>query len=85
MKNWKELYNSKLMTADEAVKLIKSGDKVVLQHDVGEPEELVRAMVRNAENYKHVEISHMYSLGPGDYCKPEYKDNFHPNMWFLSG
>lgn len=85
MKNWKELYNSKLMTADEAVKLIKSGDKVVLQHDVGEPEELVRAMVRSAENYKHVEISHMYSLGPGDYCKPEYKDNFHPNMWFLSG
>ena len=85
MKNWKELYDSKKMTSDEAVKLIKSGDKVVFQHDVGEPAELVRAMVRNAENYKNVEISHMFSLGPGDYCKEEYKDNFHPNMWFISG
>ena len=45
----------------------------------------VRAMVRNAKNYKNVEISHMFSLGPGDYCKEEYKDNFHPNMWFISG
>ena len=85
MKNWKELYDSKKMTSDEAVKLIKSGDKVVFQHDVGEPEELVRAMVRNAKNYKNVEISHMFSLGPGEYCKEEYKDNFHPNMWFVSG
>ena len=85
MKNWKELYEAKKMTSDEAVKLIKSGDKVVFQHDVGEPAELVRAMVRNAENYKGVEISHMFSLGPGDYCKEEYKENFHPNMWFVSG
>ncbi len=85
MKNWKELYEAKKMTSDEAVKLIKSGDKVVFQHDVGEPEELVRAMVRNAENYKNVEISHMFSLGPGEYCKEEYKENFHPNMWFVSG
>ena len=85
MKNWKELYDAKKMTSDEAVQLIKSGDKVVFQHDVGEPEELVRAMVRNAKNYKNVEISHMLSLGPGDYCKEEYKENFHPNMWFISG
>ena len=85
MKNWKELYDSKKMTSDEAVQLIKSYDKVVFQHDVGEPAELVRAMVRNAKNYKHVEISHMFSLGPGDYCKEEYKENFHPNMWFISG
>ena len=85
MKNWKELYDAKKMTSDEAVKLIKSNDKVVFQHDVGEPAELVRAMVRNAKNYKNVEISHMFSLGPGEYCKEEYKENFHPNMWFISG
>ena len=61
MKNWKELYDAKKMTSDEAVKLIKDNDKVVVQHDVGEPAELVRAMVRNAKNYKNVEISHMFS------------------------
>ena len=71
MRNWKELYDAKKMTSDEAVKLIKSNDKVVFQHNAGEPAELVRALVRNAENYRNVEISHMFSLGPGEYAKEE--------------
>lgn len=83
--DWKELYNSKLTTAEEAVKLIKSGDKVVLQHDVGEPPVLVDAMVANYESYKDVEISHMFTLGKGEYCDPKYKGHFKPNLWFLSG
>mgnify|MGYP000222653400 FL=1 len=83
--DWKEYYSSRLMTAEEAVKLIKSNDKVVLAHDVGEPPVLVDAMVANHAAYKNVEISHMFTLGKGEYCKPEYKENFHPNLWFLSG
>ena len=81
----KEYYSSRLTTAEEAVKLIKSNDKVVLAHDVGEPPVLVDAMVANHAAYKNVEISHMFTLGKGEYCKPEYKENFHPNLWFLSG
>ena len=33
--DWKTYYNERLMSADEAVGLIKSHDKVVLAHDVG--------------------------------------------------
>lgn len=83
--DWKEYYSSKLTTAEEAVKLIKSNDKLVLAHDVGEPPVLVDAMVANHAAYKNVEISHMFTLGKGEYCKAEYKENFHPNLWFLSG
>ncbi len=83
--SWKEVYESRKSTAEEAVKLIKSNDKVVFAHDVGEPPALVDAMVANAESYRNVEISHMFTLGKGEYCKPEYKDNFRPNLWFLSG
>lgn len=83
--NWQEIYKKKLVTADEAVKRIKSGDKVVFSHCVSEPTALVDAMVDNASCYKNVEISHMFSLGEGRYCNEEYKDNFHPNLWFLSG
>ncbi len=82
--NWKEIYNQRKCTAEDAVNLIKSEDKVVLAHDVAEPPALVAAMVANASKYKNVEISHMFSLGKGEYCKPEYKENFHPNLWFLS-
>ena len=82
--DWKKYYQDRLMSADEAVKLIKDNDKLVLAHDVAEPPALVEAMVRNAANYRNVEISHMFSLGSGAYSHPQYKDNFHMNLWFLS-
>lgn len=80
--NWREIYQSRLCTADEAVKSIKSGDTVVFAHCVDEPEVLVEAMVRNAASYKDVQICHMVSLGKGEYTKPEYKEHFRWNGWF---
>jgi len=80
--NWKEIYQSRLCSADEAVKCIKSGDNVVFQHCAGEPAVLVDALVRNAANYKNVQIGHMVSLGKGEYTKPEYQEHFRWNGWF---
>lgn len=82
--NWRELYKSRLCSAEEAVKSIKSGDKVVFAHSVAEPPVLVDAMVANAAAYKDVEISHMVTLGKGEYSKPEMKEHFRYNGWFTS-
>ena len=57
--DWKELYRQKLTTADEAVKRIKSGDRVVVTHATGESTLLSDAMVRNASAYRDVEIVHL--------------------------
>lgn len=84
MATWKTEYESKKTSADEAVKLIKSGDKVVFTHAGSEPLALVDAMVRNADNYRDVTISNMVSLGKGEYSRPEYKDRFEINSWFVS-
>ena len=82
--DWKEIYESRKCTADEAVKSIKSGDRVVFAHAVAEPPVLVEAMVKNAASYKNVEVCHMVTLGKGEYSKPEYKENFTFNGWFCS-
>lgn len=79
---WKEIYESRLCTAEEAVKSIKSGDKIAFAHAVAEPPALVEAMVANAAAYKDVEIGHMVSLGKGEYTKAEYQENFRFNGWF---
>lgn len=78
--SWQNTYKSKLMTAEDAVAHIKSGDKVVLSHCASEPSVLVDAMVENAHNYRNVEISHMFSLWKNEYCHEKYKENFHPNL-----
>lgn len=82
--DWKEIYNSRLCTAEEAVKSIKSGDRVAFAHAVAEPAVLVDAMVANAEAYKDVEVCHMVTLGKGEYSKPEMKEHFRFNGWFTS-
>lgn len=83
--NWKKYYEDNLVSAMEAVNEIKSGDAVVFAHAAGEPKTLVGAMVANAANYKDVTVSHMVTMGDGAYTRPEYKDNFTFNGWFLSG
>ena len=84
MENWKELYNERLCTAEEAVNLIKSGDHVVFSHCAAEPTVLIDAMIANAAAYRDVTVHHMQTLGPGKYAQPEYKDHFHFDGWFLS-
>ena len=82
---WKTLYNSKVKTAEEAVKFIKSGDRVVLQHAVGEPLYLVDKMVENYKNYENIEIVQLVAMGKGDYAKEEMQGHFKVNSLFLGG
>ncbi len=82
---WKDLYKSRTVSADDAVKHIKSGDRVVFGHASAEPLALVDAMIRNSSSYKDVEIVHMVAMGKGDYCKPEYQENFIHNALFAGG
>jgi 4-hydroxybutyrate CoA-transferase len=82
---WKEDYKKKLCTAAEAVKYIKSGNRVIVGHACGEPTMLLEAMVENAAAYKDVEIVHMVAMGKAKYCLPEYAQNFRHNGVFLGG
>ncbi|MEG1931172.1 MAG: 4-hydroxybutyrate CoA-transferase, partial [Anaerovorax sp.] len=82
--DWKKVYKERVCTAAEAVQSIKSGDRVALAHAVAEPAVLVDAMVANAAAYKHVTVSHMVTLGKGEYTKAALKDSFTFDGWFTS-
>lgn len=81
--NWRELYQNKIVSADEAVRCIQSGDRVLIGHACGEPSALVDAMVRRADELSDVELFHMVCMGKGEYCKPEMASHFHYNGCFL--
>ena len=85
MQDWRTLYQQKLTTAEEAVKHIKSGDRVVVAHATGEPILLTDAMVANAEQYENVEVVHMVAMGKAEYCLPENSKHFRHNSLFLGG
>ncbi len=79
---WENLYKQKLTTAEEAVKQIKSGDRVVVGHATGSPEVLLTAMLANRDAYEDVEIVHMVAMGPSAYCLPENSPHFIHNSLF---
>ena len=81
--NWRTYYNERKVPAEEAVKAIKSGDRVVFSHACGEPTCLVEAMVDRAEELEAVEIVHMVSMGRARYCQPEYAKSFRHNSLFV--
>lgn len=82
---WKEWYQSRLTTAEDAVTHIRSGGRVAIAHACGEPSYLVDAMVANAAAYRDVEIVHMVAMGKGEYCRPEYAGSFRHNAIFVGG
>ncbi len=80
--DWREVYKKKCTTAQEAVKQIKSGNRVVVGHACGSPELLLKAMVENKKAYERVEIIHFVSMGPSEYCRPENSAHFIHNSMF---
>jgi 4-hydroxybutyrate CoA-transferase len=81
--DWKADYAGKLATADEALKVVRSGDRVVFAHACGEPLELVAALVARAPELRDVEIVHMVAMGLGEYARPEYAESFYHNSLFV--
>ncbi|MGA2529843.1 MAG: acetyl-CoA hydrolase/transferase C-terminal domain-containing protein [Acidimicrobiales bacterium] len=80
---WREIYRDRLTTPEQAVDLIHSGDRVVVGHAVAEPTTLLEAMVKNAERYENVEITHMISMGNSLYCQPGMEKHFRHNSLFV--
>jgi 4-hydroxybutyrate CoA-transferase len=83
--SWKEVYESKLVSAKEAVSKIQSNSRIVVGHAVGEPLELIDALVENKENYENVEIVHMVAMGKGEYVKEGMEKHFKHNAIFVGG
>ena len=61
--DWTETYRGRVTTADEAVKVIRSGDHVWIHAGCNNPEELVRAMVGRADELRDVEVTHLLTFG----------------------
>ena len=83
--DWKADYAKKVTTPSEALKVVRSGDRVVFAHACGEPQELVDALVARAPELRDVEIVHMVAMGKGEYARPEYSESFYHNSLFVGG
>lgn len=80
---WEMDYRSKLMSAEQALQAVRSGNRVWVQSGCGTPSVLVDALVASAPHLRDVEIVHMMTLGNAGYTRPEYEGHFRHRGLFL--
>ena len=82
--SWKSIYQSRVVSADEAVKCIKSGNRLFLTGNVSVPKMLLSALVRRAPELTDVEICQALTVGPADVVAPEMEGHLRVNTMFIS-
>ena len=78
------IYQSRVTTAQEAVKVIKSGNRVFLTGNVSVPQKILAALVEYAPNVTNVEICQALTVGSADYVGPEMEGHLRVNSMFIS-
>jgi len=84
MKDWENIYNSRRMTAVEAVSHIHSGQRVMLGHIAAEPLDTLDALIENCGQLHDVEIMNAFSYGPSLFAQPGMEEHFHYVSMFAS-
>ena len=81
--NWKEHYDSHTMSAAEAVRAIRSGQRIFVGSNSAEPQNLVNALTRDADHIEHADIVHIMTLGTAPYSEAKFQNRFRHNAFFI--
>lgn len=73
----------KYCSAEEAVTLVNSGERVFIHGGAATPSRLVKALTERHKVLKNVEIVHLHTEGEAFYAKPEYSQSFLINSFFI--
>jgi acyl-CoA hydrolase len=74
----------KYITGEEAVKVIKSGQRVFVHGGAATPHYMLRKMAERSSELRNVEIVSISMQGDAIIADPKYKDNFRINSLFVS-
>ena len=82
--DWTKIYESRVISAQEAVTAVKSNSRIFLTGNVSVPQKLLGALADYAPNLSNVEICQALTIGPADYAKPELEGHLRVNTMFIS-
>jgi 4-hydroxybutyrate CoA-transferase len=76
-------YKKKLVTAEEAVSVIKSGDRIYVSGNAATPYVLMNSLARRKDELEEVELVHVLLLGEDPLSRPEMEGHFRHNSLFV--
>jgi len=81
--SWVDAYKKKLVSAEDAVSVVKSGDRVYISGNAATPYVLMRALAARKDELKDVELVHVLLLGEDPLSRPEMEGHFRHNSLFV--
>jgi len=81
---WQSDSKARLSTAEEAVAVLKSGQRVFLSGNASVPQKLLAALVQRADQLTDVEMTQVLTIGPAPHADPEMEGHLRINTLFIS-
>ena len=81
---YQKLFHQKLVSAEEALKSVKSGDFVYVHPGCAAPQRLLDALTARWQELTDVKIMHLMAMSKADYVKPEMAGHF-KHIAFFTG
>jgi len=81
--SWVDDYKKKLGTGEEAVSVIKSGDRIYISGNAATPYALMKALALKKNKLENVELVHVLLMGEDPLSKPEMEGHFRHNSLFV--
>lgn len=73
----------KYVSAKDAVRVVRSGERVYVHSVAAAPQVLITALAARAAELRRVEIVQLHTEGPAPYAAPEVAGSFHVNALFV--
>jgi len=81
--SWVDDYKKNLCTAEEAVSVVKSHDRVYISGNAATPYVLMKALAKRKDELEDVELTHVLLLGEDPLSKPDMEGHFRHNSLFV--
>ena len=82
--DWQQKYKDQVLTASEALKKVRPGQRVFIGTGCAEPLELVTALTKRAQELPDTEIVHLLTFGDAPYAHRELAQYFRVNSFFIA-
>jgi len=80
---WMEDYKSKVVSAEQAVTAIKSGDKLFSSGNAATPYRILSALAKRKDELQRVEVFHLLLMGDDPLSRPEMEGHFRHKSLFV--
>lgn len=81
--SWFDDYKTKKCSLEEALSIVKSGNRVYISGNAATPLDLMEALARRKDELQNVELSHVLLFGDDPLAKPEMAGHFRHNSLFV--